>query len=143
MNQDRVDELLAQLKDQAAPAILECEDVGESERRAVVDKLNETGWLVALIDGSTVSDKDSLLAAIAAAFHFPSYFGANWDALLDCLSDFHWQPAPGYALLVTKAHSCCATDPDEAQVFRDVWQDAADRWSERDDSPAFKMLWIR
>lgn len=32
-------------------------------------------------------DKASFLAVVAAALHFPDYFGYNWDALADCLGD--------------------------------------------------------
>ncbi len=34
-----------------------------------------------------VLDKDTLLTSIAKACNFPSYFGHNWDALWDCLTD--------------------------------------------------------
>ncbi len=36
--------------------------------------------------GSLTSSKD-LHTAIAAAFDFPSYYGKNWDAFDECLSD--------------------------------------------------------
>ena len=32
-------------------------------------------------------NKDTLLTSIAIACNFPSYFGHNWDALWDCLTD--------------------------------------------------------
>ena len=32
-------------------------------------------------------NKDTLLTSIAKACDFPSYFGHNWDALWDCLTD--------------------------------------------------------
>ena len=35
----------------------------------------------------TTSD---LLAAIATQLRVPEYFGFNWNALSDCLRDFHW-----------------------------------------------------
>ncbi|MGF6481011.1 barstar family protein [Paraburkholderia sp. JPY419] len=31
-----------------------------------------------------------LFERYAAALSFPSYFGFNWNALFDCLRDFHW-----------------------------------------------------
>src|SRR5215510_6367496 len=44
------------------------------------------------IDGST-NGKQQLLAQIAAGLAFPDYFGENWDALIDCLSDLSWSHA--------------------------------------------------
>lgn len=34
--------------------------------------------------------KEQLLRQLSIQLNFPEYFGSNWDALLDCLSDFHW-----------------------------------------------------
>lgn len=37
-----------------------------------------------------ISLKNELLDSLSLAGHFPEYFGRNWDALADCLKDFHW-----------------------------------------------------
>lgn len=40
-----------------------------------------------IIDGASVAGKEQLHARFAAAFDFPDYYGANLDALFDCLGD--------------------------------------------------------
>lgn len=44
-----------------------------------------------LLDGRALADKQSLLAGIGQVLEFPDYFGANWDALEECLGDMSWR----------------------------------------------------
>jgi hypothetical protein len=37
-----------------------------------------------------IASTQSLLQVLYNALELPGYFGFNWDALSDCLRDFHW-----------------------------------------------------
>lgn len=50
------------------------------------------GWKVVQLDASDVSDKAGLLNQAASAFNFPDWFGANWDAFADSLTDVTADP---------------------------------------------------
>lgn len=39
---------------------------------------------------SDVPDKDSLFNQMEEMFRFPPYFGHNWDALYECITDLEW-----------------------------------------------------
>lgn len=41
----------------------------------------------------SIQGKDQLLERLAHGLSFPDYFGENWDALIDCLSDLSWSQA--------------------------------------------------
>jgi RNAse (barnase) inhibitor barstar len=37
-----------------------------------------------------IGNVSELFESLQNALHFPDYFGANWNALSECLRDFHW-----------------------------------------------------
>ena len=45
---------------------------------------------VRLLIKASVASRDELFDAYATNLAFPSYFGRNWDAFVDCLSDLSW-----------------------------------------------------
>jgi len=73
-----------------------------------------------------VDEKEALLNNIAAALEFPDWFGANWDALEDCLSDLSWREAPGHVLLFEQARA-----GDDLGVLIDVLRSSAEYWAGR------------
>jgi hypothetical protein len=72
------------------------------------------------------ADKPQLLKNIAAALQFPDWFGHNWDALEDCLTDLSWRQAPGYVLLFEKP-----SPGDDLGVLVDILRTSAESWSAR------------
>ena len=70
--------------------------------------------------------KDAMLAEIAAALDFPDWFGANWDALEDCLTDLSWRPQGPHLFLFSDA-----VPGDELGILQDVLASAAESWGER------------
>jgi hypothetical protein len=75
-----------------------------------------------------VGGKDALLERIARALAFPDWFGGNWDALEDCLSDLSWVPAAGHVLVFEDA---AALPVDARGVLVDILGSAAAAWQER------------
>jgi RNAse (barnase) inhibitor barstar len=70
--------------------------------------------------------KEGLLREIAAALRFPDWFGRNWDALEDCLTDLSWLPADGYVLVFEQAKP-----DDDFGVLVDVLRSSAEHWAGR------------
>lgn len=76
---------------------------------------------------ANVRSKDELLASLAAAGQFPSYFGGNWDSLLDCLRDFHWIEEK--RIVVVHSDLPLHANPQECRIYLEVLRDAADDWA--------------
>jgi len=57
-------------------------------------------FAIAVLDGATAGSRAGFFQEIARRLHFPDYFGHNWDAVFDCLTDLNWLPAAGYVLVL-------------------------------------------
>ncbi|WP_197672643.1 barstar family protein [Burkholderia sp. PAMC 28687] len=76
---------------------------------------------------------DGLLRCIADALQFPAYFGGNWNALSDCLRDFHWVAQKKIKLV----HGRLPVLPyDQLKIYLEVLRDATLDWI-ADDSHEF------
>jgi aminoglycoside 6'-N-acetyltransferase I len=70
-----------------------------------------TGWQVLRISGVGVTDKQSLLTAVARAGQFPDYFGYNWDALDEMMRDLSWLTGAGYLIWLEDFAPLAAQSP--------------------------------
>ena len=108
--------------------------VGEASRL-----LEHRGFAVFSIDGSTVSDKETFLRAAGNAMRFPDYYGANWDAFEECLTDLGWVPARGYVLLLDQIDRFARQNPSQWAAAADILRAATDHW-QRTDTPMYVLL---
>jgi len=67
-----------------------------------------------------------LLKNLAGALDFPDWFGGNWDALEDCLTDLSWREAGGHVLLFERPKP-----GDELGILIDVLRSSAEFWAGR------------
>lgn len=83
------------------------------------------------IDCHDAADKNELLATIAETLSFPDYFGMNWDALYDCLTDMAWNPAAGYVLLLSATEYFEKNHPEEMSTCREIIHAVSLYWKQR------------
>jgi len=104
-----------------------------------VEKSAATAGLVAWrIDIGHVHGKQEFLQKLAKALEFPSWFGGNWDALVDCLTDLSWQPGAGYVLMLEKSKHFAAGHREEFDDAMAALADASEYW--RGKGKAFWVL---
>lgn len=83
---------------------------------------------VRTVRGHKLVDVPSLFDEFAGVFQFPSYFGRNWDALDECISDLEWIPAPWYVLFVTDAHLVLPEKENDFRIFVTLLSHVAATW---------------
>jgi RNAse (barnase) inhibitor barstar len=90
----------------------------------VQHEVEAAGWRFVHLDTSTVEDKSGFLDRAAAAFDLPGYFGRNWDAFADSLSDV--RSDPGTVVLWEGWRPFAETDEQQYAVALDILRERAE-----------------
>jgi RNAse (barnase) inhibitor barstar len=77
-----------------------------------------------------LSTKNGLLEALKVELKFPDYFGHNWDALSDCLRDFHWMNKKRIVLV---HEDLPKIEESSLRIYIDVLSDAVKDWGPNED----------
>jgi RNAse (barnase) inhibitor barstar len=81
------------------------------------------------VRGRKAATMASFFDEFSAALQFPYYFGENWDAFNDCVTDLEWLPGEGYAVIITHAvHLLEKDSADALKSFVTVMQNASQHW---------------
>jgi hypothetical protein len=98
----------------------------------------EAGWEVFGLGPAT--SKDEFLTHAAEVFEFPEWFGGNWDAFYDSLTDLDWLPAEkGYLVVFAGWPELAAGDPAAFETAMEVFRDATGAWAES-ETPMMVVL---
>jgi RNAse (barnase) inhibitor barstar len=89
------------------------------------------GHQFVLAECSDCVDKQAVLAAIGRAFAFPEWYGANLDALFDCLTDLPERGAPGWIVVLARLPDEPGFDAEDRAKLLDVFRDAAEDFAQR------------
>ncbi|MEV6026701.1 barstar family protein [Streptomyces sp. NPDC052036] len=88
------------------------------------------GRLVVTLDLDGVTDKAAFMERIGLALELPDWFGRNWDALADSLTDLTVWPAGaverGLVLVVQDWRAYAKARPEEWRIAEEVFSEAVD-----------------
>ncbi|WP_282795842.1 barstar family protein [Streptomyces sp. CC224B] len=90
---------------------------------------------VARMQGQDMLDADGVFTQFYEHLRLPDYFGWNWDALNDCLSDLHWITARRYLLIVDDSEYLLSQSPDERPILLRILLKSAEHWARKPDFP--------
>jgi RNAse (barnase) inhibitor barstar len=91
--------------------------------------VEEAGLAIFRIDIGDAHSKKQFLKQVAKALDFPDWFGGNWDALNDCLTDLEWLPnQAGYVLIFEEVEQFATLHRQEFDTALGVLRSAADYW---------------
>ncbi len=87
----------------------------------------ELGWPVTCHRPADAADTGAWLAALGRALHLPEHFGANFDALYDCLTDQELIGDAGRLLVLGNL----APLGEDVDILIAVLQAASDEWRDQ------------
>jgi RNAse (barnase) inhibitor barstar len=89
----------------------------------------QVGLAVFRMDFSHIDGKKDLLDQAAKALQFPSWFGSNWDALNDSLTDLEWLGVKaGYVLVFENIEHFARSYAQEFHDATQVLRAASEYW---------------
>lgn len=74
---------------------------------------------------SEINNKKELLDQLSEKLLFPDYFGFNWDALDECINDFHWIKQKEIILIHDDLPKL---DVNELKIYLGILVDAIKNW---------------
>jgi RNAse (barnase) inhibitor barstar len=91
----------------------------------------EQGFDFFHLEGRHIQRKDQFLKQAALVLRFPEYFGNNWDAFADCLTDMSWHETGGFVILYDQFDSLAEHSPREFKMVLDIFKESTEFWHGR------------
>jgi RNAse (barnase) inhibitor barstar len=85
-------------------------------------------WDILRVRGTKSSDEACLFDELGAALQFPYYFGENWNALWNCITDLNWLRGLSYLVIFDSAEHLLSESERGFQFLLQVLTDAHERW---------------
>lgn len=96
-------------------------------RRSTLERTaTKLGLQLLKADFSMCRDIAEALRHLGSALHFPAWYGANLDALFDCLTDPDWLVSRGTVVMIGGVDSLQQGAPEDFSILIEVLQAASD-----------------
>lgn len=90
----------------------------------------ESGSVVRVLRGQKMKTEQGVFDEVGAALQFPYYFGENWDAMDECITDLEWLPSgAGYVLVIADADQALIADEESLSILSSVLARAIEEWA--------------
>lgn len=119
---------LARLLDRAPAGVYTL--ASDVTRKRVSDLCKARNLYFYFADCHGVTGKDALLQTLARDLHLPEHFGANWDALADCLMDMDKVRTDGLVIMLFGLEEFARQQPEEYATLSAILTDATVYWAE-------------
>ncbi len=81
------------------------------------------------LEGQTITSRDRYFQMMADLFQFPDYFGNNWDAVADCLTDFSWEEGDRIIVVYSNCQGFCKGN--DWVIAMKIWTNTIEFWQQQ------------
>ena len=85
--------------------------------------------VIRTIRGHKCATAADLHNEVAAVLQFPDYYGENWDAMDECITDLEWLPGSWYLINLCRVQSVLPDDERNFKIFMSILLDAGRTWA--------------
>lgn len=78
-----------------------------------------------------IKDAPTLFDVLYEKLELPGYFGFNWNALSDCLRDFHWIKEKDIALVHTDIP--ITANENDTEIYIEILQESMNDWKDGEE----------
>ena len=118
--------IIQKFKNSSAPHI----HLTSSGLKEVEASFLDHGFNIVTLDGSKMRDSQSLFREFADKLQFPDYFGFNWDAFDEGISDLDWLGYDNYVFIVVNAIFVLVDEKKRRSSFFNILNDVGSEWAE-------------
>jgi RNAse (barnase) inhibitor barstar len=92
--------------------------------------------VVRFLRGKKMTKLIHLYDEFAAALQFPYYFGENWNAFYECITDLEWLAGDVYILVITDSMMLLSEeDEEQLDALTNIFQEAGNEWNRPINTP--------
>jgi RNAse (barnase) inhibitor barstar len=92
--------------------------------------LAEAGITARVLRGTQARTIQELMDEFASKLDFPEYFGNNWNALADCLTDLSWLSGLAYVVVIDEARYLLDREPEDIlNLFLHLIENTSEQWA--------------
>lgn len=114
----------------ANPEIAGVYEIPEGGVDALLAAAEANKYIVYRADLRQARNREQMLKILGEGLEMPAWYGANYDALMDCVCDMNWIPSPGYVIILENCHNINTLAAPEFNMMIDVFAAAANNWRE-------------
>ncbi len=91
--------------------------------------LKNTSHVIRIVRGKKSRTTQDFFDEISSALQFPYYFGENWDAFDECITDLDWIEGTAYLLMISNARLLLSDADDENfRILLRTLEEANEAW---------------